>query len=229
MLIVPETITSPAGFTIIFKAPTFAVDLSTVTAAHVNVLRRDGSSDSWELELVSATPSELVAQYTFGTNEDEITSTGMYYLSPVLEVPGGNVPAETISLFVTAASQFSPKLEATSWIAATSRILSLGPVKSEWVRLTSEDSPYQAVATSPWLALDLSDAPITVTLWEGSDGDAVVLSDFFNEAGSNALTLSASGTQEVPLLDGSFGASQTYNTPGFVLRLKLSDGLWLPW
>lgn len=228
MLIVPSNISTPATITIVFRSPYLSVDLATVTGVRLNVTRRDGTSATWIMTIASATAGELVATFDF-PGGDEITSTGLYYLAPLLTVPGGRLPAEALTMFVTAPGQLSPKLEESAWIPVTTVIDSPGPVKQTWTMLTAASSPYAAKPTIPWLAVDLSSAPITINLWAGSDGDTIVISDFKNQAASYALTLNAGATDQVPLGNGSFGASRVFNTAGFVARLKLNSGLWLPW
>ncbi len=226
MLRVPETITAPSTLLIAFEAPTFAVNLETVTAVELRVLRRDGTADIWECDIVSATPREMLVEYAF-TGGDEISGTGMYRLSPILTVPGGNVPAESLSLFV---GPCLPQLEATSWIVGAVNVPSLGPSRGEWVALSEAESPYAAIAVAPWLALDLSDGDISVSLWSGTDGDSVVLTDYLNEAGSGGdLILTAIGGQLLPVGDGTYAEEVTYDTPGFSLCLKLMGDQWLPW
>ena len=229
MMRVPLTIGAPSALTIAFHAPAFGVDLATVTSVHLNVLRRDGTSTVWACTIVSATPEELVVQYAFA-NAGELTGTGVYYLAPVLTVPGGSVSAQTVSLFVTSANGIPPLLEMAVEIVADVPIGSLGPVKSEWVRISASDSPYAARATSPWIAVDLSLGNVAVSLWSGNDGDAVVLTDYKNQAGvGGTLTLTATGGQLVPQGDGTYGASKSYSAAGAVVALKLSSNEWLPW
>ncbi len=225
MLRVPETITAPSTLLLVLQAPTFAVNLETVTGVSLSVVRRDGTTDTWVCAIVSATPRELIAEYAF-TGGDEISGTGMYRLSPVLEVQGGSVPAESLSLFV---GPCLPQLEATSWVVGTVAVPSLGPAQSKWVTVTGDDSPYTAIATSPWLALDLSGGSIIVNLWTGADGDAVVLTDYLHGAESNPLTLVAASGQTLPVGDGSFASEVGYTASGFSLRLKLMGDAWLPW
>lgn len=230
MLVVPANITAPASITLIFNNPTFGPDLTTVSAITLNVTRRDGTATTWAMTIVSSTPNQLTAQYTF-TGGTEITTAGMYYLAPVLTIPGGTIPAAPISLFVSNAGNLPPQVQDQTWVTATVPVPTLGPYKVGWVNLTSAASPYAAIATSPWLALDLSTAGITVNLWAAGDGDNVVLTDYKNAAASHVLTLVANGTSKVPNGDGTFSGTTNRSTAGFSLRLKFqaSAGLWLPW
>ncbi len=229
MLRVTSNVTAPTAITIVFATPVLGVDLSRVTAAHLDVLRRDGTTAVWDLTIVSATPAELIAQYTF-TGGAEITSTGTYTLAPVLTVPGGSVSAEAVTLFVGPPGTLTPLLETTTWTVAEVAVDSLGPTKAEWVDVGVAESPYQALATSPWVAVNLTGGSITALLWSGTDGDSVVLSDYLHEAGNGgSLTLIAAAGQTVPVGDGTFANSATYTSPGFVATLKMFSGKWIPW
>ncbi len=117
MLRVPSTVTAPATITLTFKSPVFGPDLTNVTAVALNVLRRDGTTGSWAMTTLSATPAELIAQYQFlGT---ELTSTGLYFLAPELSVSSGSVAAQTVSLFVDNEFSFSPQLDDSAWVGTT--------------------------------------------------------------------------------------------------------------
>ncbi len=229
MMRIPSTVAAPSTLTFFFKTVTFGVDLSTITAVSLNVLRRDGSTATWSCDIVSATAGELVAQYAF-TGGDEISSTGVYYLSPILTSPTGPVPCETVTLFVYPPGAGAPMVEASSWVVATVPVNSLGPIKQTWVRISVADTPYEASAASPWIAVDLTDGDVAITLPEGVDGNAVVISDYLNQAGVGGnLTLTASGAQLLPVGDGTYEASVTYSGSGFSTRLKLSEDLWINW
>ncbi len=125
MMRVPSNITAPSAITIRFSAVALGVDLTTVTAVSLAVLRRDGSTATWVCSIVSATPGELVAQYAF-TGSGEINGVGVYYLAPTLTVPGGTLNAQAIAMYVTAPANLSPQLEASVMLAADV------PVNSGW-------------------------------------------------------------------------------------------------
>lgn len=229
MLRIPVTAVSPTTLTFVFKTPTFGENLTRVSSVHLNVLRRDGTSTVWNCSIVSANPGEIVFTYEF-QNAGELTGTGTYYLAPIFVIPGSAVPGETVTLFVTTPFGLPQLVETSGWLAATVPIDSLGPVKNSWVRVGVSSSPYQALATSPWIAVDLSSGSVAVALWSGNDGDSVVLSDFHNQAGiGGSLILTAKNGARVPQGDGTYGASATYTAAGFVAALKLDDGDWLPW
>lgn len=231
MIVVPSNIGAPATLTFTFLAPAFAVDLTSVTAVSLSMLRRDGSQTTLDCTIVAATPSQLVAQYEFA-DAGEITSTGAYALQPLLSVPGGTLPVETISMFVSSPFANMPKLETTAWIGVTSTIATPGPSRQGWATpLTNADSPYTLSVLFPWVPVDLSDGAVSATLWEASDGQNIVLVDYLNAAGSGALTLNAAGDQLLPQGDGTFDSSLVLSTPGFMLRLKYSAslGCWLEW
>src|ERR1017187_9180862 len=99
MLIVPSTIAAPAAFTVVFYTPALGFDLTTVTAVAFQMLRRDGTMATMAASVVSKTQTELIAQYAFVGGE--ITTTGPYLLAPQLSVPGGFIPAETVTMMVT--------------------------------------------------------------------------------------------------------------------------------
>jgi hypothetical protein len=67
-------------------------DLSTVTAARFEVLRPDGSTDTWSsllLENQSVTSVDLVRVFASG----DVDIAGLYKLIPYLTVPGGEFVA----------------------------------------------------------------------------------------------------------------------------------------
>lgn len=229
MIVIPSTIAAPASITLLFKNPVFGPNLSLATEVTASVLRRDGTTASFTFTIVSATPSELVAQYTFAPGD--ITITGMYYLAPSLTVPGGSVPGETISMFVASPFSTQSRLQQDVWIMATTPIASLGPVRQNWTLVTPAQSPYAGHPFSPWIALDLSTGAITVTLWHGLDGDSVVISDVMHAAATHNATVNGTDGQQIPSLAGAYATSQTYSTSGFSLRLKYSTAtsLWMPW
>ncbi len=111
MMRVPNTITAPSALTFTFRAGRSGVDLTTVTAGSLAVLRRDGTTATWALTIVSQTPGELVAQYVF-TGGAEIAGNGVYYLAPTLTVPGGVLPCDAVAMFVTPPTNCSPQVEA---------------------------------------------------------------------------------------------------------------------
>ena len=224
MLRVPSNVAAPTTATIAFQTPTFGVDLSTVTAVNLQVLRRDGTSATWAMSIIAATPAELIAQYEF--QPGDVTVTGVYYLAPQLSVPGGVVSAETVSLFVSYPTGSTPMLETSAWIVATVPIASLGPIQNAWQVVSAA---YTARPETPWVAVDLRTAPVAVTLWSATDGASVVVSDVYRAAASNNLTLVAASGQRVPVGDGTYAQTATYSTAGIVWRLKLASNLWLPW
>lgn len=226
MLIVPINAAAPTAITLRFLSPVFGPDLTAVTAVTAGMLRRDGSQVTLTLTIVSATSRELVAQYTFA-GAGELTTTGAYYLAPHLALPGGQIASETIPLFVAGPFAAIPQLSTDAWLLATVPIPSGGAVRTGWVDVSSSivASPY-----GPHMALDLRTAPISVTLWPALDGDICDLSDVYNAASSHALTLIGAAGQLVPVGDGSYAASATRSTAGFVLRLRYraSSTSWIP-
>lgn len=224
MLFIPSTISAPSTITIVFLSPTFGVDLTTVSGVNLNVRRRDGTTTTWAMTIRSSTPIELVAQYQF--TGGEITSTGLYTLSPQLTVPGGTFPAMTVSAFV---GNDTAKLEDTTWIAATSDVSSPGPVSQAWQSVAT--SPYSASVVSPWLALDLRTIPLTVNLFAGAEGNVVILADIYGAGATHALTLNGAGSDKVPSGTGTYSGSTTRAFNNFIVRLKYSAALasWLIW
>lgn len=231
MIVIPSNIGAPATLTFTFLAPAFAVDLTTVTAVTLGMLRRDGTQAVLTATIVAATPSQLVCQYEF--EGGEITSTGTYALQPLLAVPGGSLPVESIAMFVSTPFANMPQLETTAWLASTSIITTPGPTRSTWATpLDNDGSPYVLSVLFPWVPVDLSGGDVAATLWEALDGQCIVIADYQHEAGSGGtLTLTGAEDQLLPVGDGTFDDSVTYSTPGFVLRLKYSAALsaWLEW
>lgn len=225
-LIVPQTAQAPTTLTIRFLSPVFGPDLTLITAVTANLLRRDGTTTSLTLSIVSATQRELIAQYQFAGGE--ITTTGAYYLAPLLALQGGQVSSETVALFVAGPYSAIPRLETDAWIMGTVPIPSLGPIRSTWVDVSSSIT---ASAFAPHMALDLRTTPISVALWPAQDGDIAVFSDVFNAAAAHNFTAAAAAGQTVPVGDGTFAASATRSTNGFQLRLRYrkSSTSWLPW
>ena len=67
-------------------------DLSTVTAARFEVLRPDGSTDTWSTLLLqnpSASSLDLVRVFTAG----DVSIPGLYKIEPFMIVPGGEFVA----------------------------------------------------------------------------------------------------------------------------------------
>lgn len=104
---------------------------------------------------------------------------------------------------------------------------------TKWATVTTGDPPYLAVRTNPWLALNISNGTISVTLWSALDGDFVVLTDVIGGAEPTSnLVLTASAGQKIAAAGGGdFANTQGFALAGFSVRLKFraSDGVWLPW
>lgn len=227
MLLVPQNAVAPTSITLRFKSPVFGPDLAGVTAVSAGLLRRDGTTATLLFTIVSAASRELVAQYTF-TGAGELTTTGAYFLAPVLSVQGGQVASETVPLFVAGPYSAIPQLEQDCWLMATVPIPSLGPYRARWVDVTA---PISANPFAPNHALDLRTLPLSVSLWAAQDGDIASFSDVYNSAGAHNFTLLGHAGQDVPVGNGTFAASAVYSTPGFTLRLRYraSSLSWLPW
>lgn len=226
MIIVPQNAVAPTTITLTFKSPVFGPDLTTVTAITAGLLRRDGTQTSLTFTIVSATTRELIAQYTFVGGE--LTTTGAYYLGPLLACLGGQIPSETVALAVVGPFNAIPRLESDAWIMGTVPVQSLGPIKGTWVIIATATtaSPY-----GPCMAVDMRTASLAVTLWSANDGDVADLSDVYVAAsGVRIFTLNGAAGQGVPKGDGTFPASANFTTPGFALRLRYSKTLsaWLP-
>jgi hypothetical protein len=229
MLIVPTSIRAPGCITVNMLSPYLGADLTTVTNVVFNVVRRDGTTTSWTGVIISSTPGELIVQYPF--NGTEFTSTGLYLLSPLLTLPGGTIPGQTVSLFVTNNNQLAPNVETTAFLATTVQIQTPGQAKSTWNVITTASSPVSPSPLSPWYAADLRTGPITINLWTAQDGDIFIIDDVFYEASTNNLILNGAAGQLLPNGDGTFVASKTYTSSGVVLRLKYSatESQWLSW
>jgi hypothetical protein len=230
MLIVPQNIGAPTTITVRFKSPAISADLTTVTAIAFNVLRRDGTTTQFIASIISATTSELVAQYAF-QGAGEITSTGAYYLQPSLSVPGGEIPAETVTMFVTSPYQGQQKVETEAWLLATSLVAGQPP-RGAWQQYVAGDSPLVLSPQAPWVSLDLRGGPISATLWAPNDGDPIIIADTYAASGSSNFSLnSGDASRAIPSGLGTFAQSATYSTPGFTLRLKYykQGGQWLLW
>jgi hypothetical protein len=65
--------------------------------------------------------------------------TGVYYLSPVLTVPGGTIPCQSVALFVSPNPQVAPRLEDNTWLALTSRIEGQVPPQLGYTAASSVD------------------------------------------------------------------------------------------
>lgn len=223
MLRIPAVIGPPSTITIVFKSPIFGADLTDVASIDLNVRRQNGTVVTWAAEIISATAVELVAQYELQVGD--IDGTGTYTISPQLTVTGGAIPSDTITAFV---GPGTPLLETDAWLAATAGITSNGPVLRTWQIVDA--GPYVAIATRPFIGLDLRATAVGVTLWAGQDGDVATLSDIYNSAAVHAATLTAPGTAKVPVGDGTYASSAVYGAP-FVLRLRYSSvlDLWIPW
>ena len=225
MLIVPQNISAPQTLTLIFKSPSLGADLSVATTASASVLRSDGTTTSFALTIVSATPAELVCQYT--PVSGDITVTGVYYLTGHIAVPGGTLLAQSIALYVTGSNSAQPRTEESAWLAATSVVPGVA-MNQKWVVVTSSVtlSPF-----SPWVAANSSGGAITLTLWTAQDGDSVNITDPLGQAGTHNVTLVAAAGQQVPTGVATYGSQIVLTSAGFALRLKYNAGLakWLAW
>lgn len=240
-LIVPSTIGPPATITVVFLAPVFAGDLTTVSGISATLQRRDGTTTTLAFTIVSATAQRITAQYEFIGGE--LTTTGAYYLAFTLSVAGGSLPAETVTLYVASPFATTPKLETTAWIAATVAIPQ-GPTASstEWVFISTASSPYLASPVTPYIAADTTGGPLEIDIWTPSNpGQFIVISDYKNESSLNPIRLVASGTNTGtstpwllwdPSSPGQYtGSAHIADPSGSPVRLRPSftKGLWLPW
>lgn len=223
MLIVPQSISAPATFTVTFTAPYFGVDLTSVTAVAFKMLRKDGTSTTLQGTIIFSVPGELVVQYQFSGGE--ITSTGLYYLTPMLSVPGGQIPATSIALMVQANNLLAPVLEDSAWIAATSPVNG-APSKLTWNVVTPGVSPLLGLALSPWFACDLRTGNCSVQLWVANDGDNLFVSDAYVVAGANQVTLLAGTPQGFLPGGGSFLVPSSYP---FRMKYSTALGGWVRW
>lgn len=240
-LIVPTNVGAPATLTVMLLAPVFAGDLTQVSALSGTLLRRDGTSTTLAFSVVSATAQRITAQYTF--QGGELTTTGAYYLALTAAVPGGNLPAETITVYVTSPYATSPKLETTAWLAATVAIPAAPAASAtEWVFISTGSSPYLASPVTPWIAVDASGGSVTVDIWTPANpGQFVVVADYKAMAAVNPIRVVASGTNSGtntpwllwdPSNPGSYTGSATINSPSGApqrWRPSFTKGLWLPW
>ena len=225
MLIVPQNLSAPQTLTLIFKSPSLGADLSVATGASAAVLRSDGTTTNFALTIISATPAELVCQYT--PVSGDITATGVYYLTGHIAGPGGTVLAQSIAMYVTSPNSSQPRTEESAWLAATSMVAGVAP-SQRWVVVTATSnlSPF-----SPWVACNSTGGAMTLTLWTAQDGDSVNIIDPLGQAATHNVTLVAAAGQQVPTGVGTYGGSIVLSTAGFSLRLKYNAGLskWLAW
>lgn len=225
MLIIPQNISAPQTLTLIFKSPSLGADLSVATTATASVMRSDGTTANYNLTIVSATPAELVCQYT--PVSGDITATGVYYLTGHIAVPGGTLLAQSVAMYVTSPNSSQPRTEESAWLAATSAVSGVA-TSQRWVVVTSTGalSPF-----SPWVACNSTGGAMTLTLWTAQDGDSVNITDPLGQAATHNVTLVAAAGQQVPTGVGSYGGSIILSTAGFSLRLKYNAGLakWLAW
>lgn len=178
MLTVPSTIAAPAAFTVVFFTPALGFDLTTVSAVAFQMLRRDGTTATLNAVIVSKTQTELVAQYQFAGGE--ITTTGAYLLAPQLTVPGGWVPAETVTMMVTNPWFGSPKLQGQAWVVA-SALIPGNPYVPIWTRtpfgaeLVHAGSPYSIPTGLTSNAVNLNTGLIFADVVNGAfDGEIKV-------------------------------------------------------
>jgi hypothetical protein len=225
MLIIPQNITAPQTVTLRFLSPSLGANLQTVTAASLNVLRTDGTTATWALTIVSATPSEIVCQYTFAGTE--LTVTGVYYLTGMLTLPGGVAQAGAIALYVTGPNRGQPRTEDSAWLVATSSVAG-AVIAQAWRFVTTS---LAVTPFTPWVAADSRGGALTITLWTAQDGDAVVIADPFGAAAAHNVTVAAAAGQSVPAGVGTYGASVVLASAGFSLRLRYNAATakWLAW
>lgn len=234
MLIIPQNIAPPSGITIVIKAPVWAVDLTTVTAVTLGVLRQDGSQATWNATILSATTYELVAQYI--PQAGDITTSGAYYVQGQCSVPGGIAPTETIALWVATPWNCNPKLETSCWLATTTTLAAQGAWSTAlWRTIVSAQSPFQASPFQPWLNVDLTLGGLGIDLWTPAQGgDIVIVSDLTGKVGvGGTLTITPSAGWEVPTgAPGAYGSSFSSTSAGVVVRWKAQTGSpnrWIAW
>lgn len=167
MLIVPSTIAAPAAFTVSFYTPALGVNLTLVTAVQFQMLRYDGTTETLTAAIVSATPTELIAQYTFAGGE--ITTTGAYKLAPQLAVPGGFLPAEPVTMMVTSPFSSSPKLQDQAWVTASSTI-SGNLYQPVWGIIQGAGNPNGVVVGSPPMLYGNTQGGTGTTFWVKESG-----------------------------------------------------------
>lgn len=178
MITVPSNITAPAAVTILFYTPALGFDLTTVTAVAFSMLRRDGTTATLTGAIVSKTQTELIAQYAFVGGE--ITTTGAYLLAPQLTVPGGWIPAETVTMMVTSPWMGTPKLQGQAWVVASALVPGT-PYVPIWTRtpfgaeLVHAGSPYAIPTGLTSRAVNLNTGAVEADIQNGSfDGETKI-------------------------------------------------------
>lgn len=216
MLYIPSNITAPAAIQVTLQSPVFGPDLTTVTGVSFGVVRRDGTTTTWAASIVSATSSQLVARYTF-TGIGEITSTGVYILAPQLTLPGGRVPAESVTVFVATPSAVQPQTETTAWVLASSN-LAPSSTHFDWAAPATGSGALSAFY--PYVPLDLRGGSLAFTLWAGTGGDPITLADLY--ATATTYTLAPTGGQAIYSAGSSHTGAVSFTG---LTRLKYSSGL----
>lgn len=86
---VVEDAVAPEAYVLNVTPGDSGVDLSTVTAASIKVLKPTGEEASWSATLTNATASTLTLTYTFTTND--VARPGRYRAYAALTIPSGTV------------------------------------------------------------------------------------------------------------------------------------------
>lgn len=229
MIVLPASVAPPSRLTFVVMSQDFGPDLTTVAAVTLLVRRSDGTTTSWSCSIESATSGELVAQYAIQAGD--ITATGLYEVAPQLTIQGGAIPCFTVDLFVASTYNARPQYQARTQVAVTTAISpDTRAVRTTWRVVTPAMSSFPANALQPWIALNLSTAPISVQLWPALDGDIVAITDYLGGAATHNATILGAAGQLVPTSVGSYAAGTVLSASGFLMRMKYSAslGLWLP-
>jgi hypothetical protein len=75
------------------------LDLSTVSAVTLHVMRPDGTSSDWATSLSAQSPTSVTATHVFAAAD--VPVPGKLTIEPRMTVPGGTWPVERFNLIVS--------------------------------------------------------------------------------------------------------------------------------
>jgi hypothetical protein len=100
---------APAALTVQITSYDPSLDLTTVTAVVLSVLRQtDGITATWSATITgTATTTLLQVTYTFASDGSDFPVLGPYAATPILTVPGGQVLGTVVGLFCVLPNDFT--------------------------------------------------------------------------------------------------------------------------
>ena len=93
---------APEVFDILVISPAGGLDLTTVSAASIQVYLPNGTLATWAATLVGATTTQLTVRHTFAVSPSDVLTPGTLVAYAHLTVPGGFIDTPRIEKTVRA-------------------------------------------------------------------------------------------------------------------------------